>query len=75
MSKNPCHRCLKTDKSIPRNATITCDTCKKNFCTKCYKKHDVHNECFCENNSKCYICGNIGFYDYSIKHSICVYHI
>lgn len=68
-----CLRCQAQE--IITKSNRTCQTCRKKFCSKCYKIHDKYNECFCEHQDKCYICGGKGFYDYSIKKPVCWGHM
>lgn len=63
---NTCFRCDKMGEITP--PTESCDVCLKRFCKKCSKLHEKYNECFRDTKwfGKGYICGEGGFYDWSI---------
>ena len=72
-----CFRCERLGKiqrgNLPSQkvGNFECETCRKWLCMSCHKIHERRNECFCENGVKrCYICGEDGFYDYSISESL-----
>lgn len=69
-----CYRCNVYNEQSQKSS-IKCETCLRHFCAKCHVIHDKHNECFCECETKCYICGFDGFYDYTISKPVCSGHI
>lgn len=70
-----CHRCLVSCAENPQYGIVKCDSCIRYFCAKCIVIHNKHQECFCEFNTTCYICGEMGFYDYPLRKPICGGHI